>query len=121
MLTIGTMPILLKIVAKFDIEPAIEKLKGVDIFEDTDNAEEAIKQLNKEKVGVLAMEMIADITPQLGKIADDLPPLVAAYKGVSVEEAMKLDAAEVINEIIHDEGIISFFKRALRKKVEQGA
>lgn len=121
MLTIGTMPILLKIVGKLDIKPAIEKLKEVDIFEETENAADAMKQLSKEKVGVLAMEIVGELTPQLGKIADDLPPLVAAYKGVSVEEAKKLDAAEVINEIIHDEGITSFFKRALRKKVEQGA
>ncbi len=120
MLTIGTMPILLKIVGKLDITPAIEKLKGVDIFKEPDNAEEAFKQLDKEKVGVLAMEIVAELTPQLGKIADDLPPLVASYKGVSLEEANKLDAAEVINEFIHDEGVVSFFKRALRKKVEQG-
>lgn len=119
MLTIGTMPILLKIVSKLDIKPIIPRLKDIDIFEETDNAEDALKQLSKEKIGVLAFEIIGDITPQLGRIADDLPPLVAAYKGVSLDEAMKLDAAEVINEIIHDEGIINFFKTALRKKVGQ--
>lgn len=121
MLTIGAMPILLKIVGKLDIKPVIEKLKEVDIFKDADNAADAMKELSKEKLGVLACEMLAELTPQLGKIADDLPPLVAAYKGVSVEEAAKLDAAEVLNEIIHDEGITTFFKRALRKKVEQKA
>ena len=57
----------------------------------------------------------------VGKIADDLPPLVAAYYDISLEEAYKKDAAEVINDLINDEGIVSFFKRALRKKVEQGA
>ena len=119
MLTISTMPILLKIVAKLDIKPAIETLKSVDIFTDTDNIEDAMKQLSKEKVGVMAMEIISDLTPQLGKIADDLPPLVAAYKGVSIEEANKLDAAEVINEIINDEGVTTFFKRAFSKKIAQ--
>ena len=118
MLTIGTMPILLKIVAKLDITPVIERLKGADIFEETDSAEGALKQLSKEKVGLLGAEVLMDITPQL---ADDLPQLVAAYKGVSIEEANKLDAAEVINEIINDDGVTSFFKRALRKKAEQGA
>ena len=121
MLTIKTMPTLLKIVGKLDIKPAVEMLKGLDIFEDAKDAKDAMKQLSREKVGILACEIFCELTPQLGKIADDLPPLVAAYKGVSVEEAKKLDAAEVINEIIHDEGITSFFKRALRKKVEQGA
>lgn len=121
MLNIETLPLLLKIVSKLDITPVVEKLKGVDIFEEPKDGEDAKKQLSREKVGVIAMETIAELTPQLGKIADDLPPLVAAYKGVTVEEAKKLDAAEVINEIITDEGIITFFKRALRKKVEQKA
>lgn len=122
MLTIKTMPTLLKIVGKLDIKPVIEKMKGVDIFNDTkdDNGKE-VKELSKEKVGILAMETIAEITPQLGRIADDLPPLVAAYYDISLEEAYKKDAAEVINDLINDEGIVSFFKRALRKKVEQGA
>lgn len=121
MLTIKTMPMLLKIVAKLDIKPVIEKLKEIDIFDEPTNTEDAIKQLSKEKVATLAFEMLAELTPQFGKIADDLPPLVAAYKNIPIAEAEQLDAAEVINEIIRDEGITTFFKRALRKKVEQGA
>lgn len=121
MLTIGTMPLLLKIAAKLDINPIIERVKNADVFADADNAEDAFKQLSPEKVGELGAGIIADIAPQLGKIADDLPPLVAAYKGVPVAEANALDAAEVINEIIRDEGIRTFFKRALLPKVEHGA
>lgn len=121
MLTIKTMPMLLKIVAKLDMKPVIEKLKSVDIFDEPTGAEDAMRQLSKEKVATLAFEMLAELTPQLGKIADDLPPLVAAYKNITITEAEQLDAAEVINEIIHDEGVTTFFKRALRKKVEQGA
>ena len=122
MLTIGTMPIMLKIVGKLDIKPIIPKLKKLDIFEepkDAEDAKDALKKLSKEKVGVLACEVLAEITPQLGKSADDLPPLVAAYKGISVAEAQKLDAAEGINELVNDEGVRSFFKRALRKKAGQ--
>lgn len=122
MLTIGTMPIMLKIVGKLDIKPIISMLKNLDIFEepkDGEDAKDALKKLSKEKVGVLACEVLSEITPQLGKIADDLPPLVAAYKGISVEEAKKLDAAEVINELINDEGVKTFFKRALQKKAGQ--
>lgn len=122
MLTIGTMPILLKIVGKIDIKPIIPILKNLDIFEepkDGEEAKDALKNLSKEKIGALAFEVLSELTPQLGNIADDLPPLVAAYKGVSVAEAEKLDAAEVINELINDEGIITFFKRALQKKAGQ--
>lgn len=121
MLTIGTIPILLKIVSKLDMKPIIEKLKTADIFDEPTDATDAMKQLSKEKVGILAFDMFAEIIPQFGKIADDLPPLVAAYKGMSVEEAVKLDAAEVINEIIRDDGITTFFERALRKKAEREA
>lgn len=121
MLTIKTMPMLLKIVAKLDMKPVIEKLKAADIFDEPTDAADAMRQLSKEKVATLAFEMLAELTPQLGRIADDLPPLVAAYKNIPIAEAEQLDAAEVINEIIHDEGVTTFFKRALRKKVEQEA
>lgn len=121
MLTIKTMPMLLKIVGKLDIKPIVPALKNLDIFEEPTDKKDAMKQLSREKVGVLACEIFAELTPQLGKIADDIPPLVAAYYDISLEEACKRDAAEVINDIINDEGIVSFFKRALRKKVEQGA
>ena len=124
MLSIEALPILLKIISKLDMTPIIEKLKNVDIFSEPEAKdgktakENAKKQLSREKIGVIGMEIFAEITPQLGKIADDIPPLIAAYKNVTIEEAKKLDAAEIINEIIYDEGIITFFKRALRKKVE---
>ena len=41
MLTIKTMPMLLKIVGKLDIKPAVEMLKGLDIFEDAKDAKDA--------------------------------------------------------------------------------
>ena len=119
MLTIGTMPILLKIVGKLDIRPIEKMLEELDIFEDSDSAEGALKQLSKEKIGVLACNILCELTPQLGKIADDLPPVVAAYYDIPVEEACKKDAAEVINEFINDDGIVNFFKNALRKKAGQ--
>lgn len=123
MLKISVLPHLLKIVSKLDIKPAIAVLKGLDIFENVEGkGKDAVKnELTREKLGILASEIFAELTPQLGKIADDIPPLVAVYKGVSVEEAMDLDATEVINEIMNDKGIVSFFKRALQKKVEQEA
>lgn len=118
MLRIATIPHLMKIVAKLDIKPVIEQLKEVDIF---DNDKAAAKQLDKEKVGILGMEVLIAITPQLGKIADDIVLLAAAYKNVSREEAESLDAFEIIGEIAHDEAILNFFKSALRKKAAPGA
>ena len=121
MLKIGAMPILLKIVAKLDINPIIERLKNADIFEDADDTASAIKQLTPEKIGMLGADILTEVIPQLGRIADDLPALVAAYKSVTIDEANELDAAEVINEIINDDGIRNFFVTALRKKAAQGA
>ena len=119
MLTIGTVPLLLKIVGKLDVKPLISAAKNADIFADVEGKEAALNELSKEKLGLLAFEIISELTPQLGKIADDIPPLVAAYKGVSTDEASKLDAAEVIDDIIHDEGIVNFFAKALRRKAGQ--
>ena len=122
MLRINTIPHLMKIASKLDLVPVVEQLKSLDIFEDkTGGTGSALKQLSKEKFGLLGMEVIMAITPQLGKIADDIVPLVAAYKDVSIDEAKKLDAAEIINEIITDDAIRNFFKLALRKKAAPGA
>lgn len=124
MLTIRTMPILLKIVGKLDLKPIISTLKEADIFDepaDGQNAITQLKNLSAEKAGILGMQIVSAIAPQLGRIADDIPPLVAAYKSVSIKEAEDMDAAEVINEIINDDGVRCFFKNALRKKVEREA
>jgi len=114
---------MLKIVGKLDIKPIIPMLKNLDIFEepkDAEDAKDALKKLSKERVGLFAGGVLAKIPPRLGKFPAAPPPLVAAYKGISVAEAQKLDAAEVINELVNDEGVRSFFKRALRKKAGQG-
>ena len=60
--------------------------------------------------------MFAAILPQLDSVSDFLAEFVAAYKGVSVEEAEKLDAIEVIKELIGDSGVLNFFSSALRKE-----
>lgn len=118
MLRLNAIPHLMKIVSKIDLKPIIKELKEVDIF---DNGKAAAEQLDKEKIGILGMQVLTAITPQLGKIADDIIPLVAAYKNVTIEEAENLDALEVIGEIAKDEAIVGFFRSALRKKAAPGA
>ena len=119
MLNIKTLPLLLKVLARIDIKPVIDRVREMDIFKDAKNPQAAMKQLKSDKAVEVASEVVAEILPQLDKIADFIPEIVAAYKGVTVEEAEKMDAGEVISEIIADEGIRSFFSRALRRKVEQ--
>lgn len=121
MLSIRTMPLLMKIAAKLDTKPIIERLKDMDVFSETQNDDGTVtRELDREKVGLLGVEVFAEVVPQLGKVADDLPPLVAAYKNISIEDALDLDAVEVLKEIATDTGVMSFFKSALLKKVGQG-
>ena len=56
MLTIGTMPIMLKIVGKLDIKPIIPMLKNLDIFEepkDAEDAKDALKNFQKKRSAYL--------------------------------------------------------------------
>ncbi len=121
MLKVATIPVLTRMLAKIDITPIIERLKGIDIFKAPESAEEAKKELDPEKVGVVGAEIIAEIMPQIDKIGADIPEFIALYKGVSLKEANELDFAVVLNELINDSGIRSFFSVALRRKVEQGS
>lgn len=122
MLTIQTVPQLFKIVSKLDAKPIIERLKNLDVWDENakDDDGNPVKTLDKEKVGILVFEILAEVTPQLGKIGDDVPELIALYKNVSVEEANKLNFAEVLNELINDDGVVNFFRLAFKKKAEQG-
>ena len=53
MLSIRTMPLLMKIAAKLDITPIVEKLKGVDIYNETQNDDGTVtRELDREKVGL---------------------------------------------------------------------
>lgn len=118
MLNIKALGILMKITSRLDLTPVIEKLKNLDIFSEVKNTDEAKQQLTREKMGEVAAEVINALLPQLDSVSEFLAELISAYKNVSVEEAEQLDAIAVIEEIMHDEGIVSFFKRALQKKVE---
>lgn len=119
MLNVQTMQTLLRITSRLDLTPVIDVLKDADIFTDAKDKKEAIQQITSEKAGELAVTAISALLPQLDAVADFLPELVARYKDISIEDAAKVDAFEVIDELIHDEGMTSFFKRALRGEVKQ--
>lgn len=118
MLNIKSLQILLRITSRLDLTPVIDTLKDADIFTDAKSKEDALAQLTTEKAGELAVTAISALLPQLDTVADFLPELAAAYKGVTAEEANDLDAFAVLDEIIHDEGMTAFFKRALHDKVK---
>lgn len=115
MITLEMAPRLMNIIGRIDVKPVLEKLRDLDLGELSGG------KLSKEQIGILTMEIIADLTPQLPQIADDIIPLVALYKDITEDEAAKLDLAEVINDIVNDDAIRNFFCVALRRKVAQGA
>ena len=119
MLKIKTSPVLLRIISKLDVKPIMEKMKEANIFKDTGSKSAALAEIKGEKAVELGFELIAEIMPQLYKIADDFTEFVSLYEGVTIEEAMEYDLAEIINKLINDEGIRNFFSTALRKKVER--
>lgn len=116
MLNIKSMQILLRITSRLDLTPVIDTLKEADIFAEAKTKEDALAQLTPEKAGELAITAISALLPQLDTVADFLPELAAAYKGVTIDEANNLDALGVLDEIIHDEGMTAFFKRLLHDK-----
>lgn len=118
MLKVKTIPVLLRIVSKLDVKPIMKKLKEADVFKGTGTKAEAIAEIKGEKAMELGVEVIAEIMPQIDKIGEELPEFVSLYKGVTIDEAGEYDFAEIVNELIHDEGIRNFFSTALRKKAE---
>ena len=118
MLNIKSMQILLRITSRLDLTPVIDTLKEADIFAEAKTKEDALAQLTTEKAGELAITAISALLPQLDTVADFLPDLAAAYKGITPEEANSLDAFAVLDEIIHDEGMTAFFKRLLHDKAK---
>lgn len=115
MLRIEAMPILTTIASRIDLKPIISKVKDVDVFDEKEEKGVKTRTLNKEKVGILGAECIAELLPQLGAISNEIVPFVAAYKGVSEEEAKDLDTFEILMEIAKDKGLVNFFKLLLRK------
>lgn len=110
---IKVIPILMNIISKIDLKPLMERLKNIDIFK-----EEQTK-IEGEQALILASEIFCELSPQLGKISEMIIPFVAVYKDISEEEAKEVELEEVIKNIIEDTSIVSFFKNALHKKVEQ--
>ena len=106
---IKMLPILLNIVSKIDLNPVIKRIREIKVSGD----------LTDEKKTELGMEILGCLIPQLGKISEDIIPLVAAIKNVSEEEAAELDVMEIFKEISKNKAIQDFFTYALSKKIEQ--
>ena len=85
--------VLARMIAKLDVKPIVRILREADIFSNNTDKEQALEELKGEKAVELGFDIIAEITPQLDRIGDDIPEFIALYKGVSLEAAGELDFA----------------------------
>jgi hypothetical protein len=119
MLNVKSIQILLKITSKLDFTPVFDVFKDEQIFSAVTNKKEALDQITPEKLGEIAVKIIGALIPQLDTVAEFLPELIAAYKGIPIDEAEQLDAMEALSEVFGDKGVRAFFKRAPLVKIKQ--
>lgn len=119
MLNVKSIQILLKITSKLDFTPVFDVFKDEQLFNAVTNKKEALDQITPEKLGEIAVKIIGALIPQLDTVAEFLPELIAAYKGIPIDEAEQLDAMEALSEVFGDKGIRAFFKRAPLVKIKQ--
>lgn len=65
-------------------------------------------EMIKNKIG---MNIILKLGSKLHEVRDELVKFIAIYKGISEEEATKVDIIDFIKELISDEDFTSFLKR----------
>ncbi len=99
MLTFKMVKPLGGVLKRLDTQAMVEQLKGIDIHDE--NA--------AEQVGITIVGMIL---PKVEDVADDLVKLVAAYKGVSFEEALEMDPLSTLKELFSEPGFSDFFRSA---------
>ena len=119
MLNVKSIQILLKITSKLDFTPVFDVFKDEQIFSAVTNKKEALDQITPEKLGEIAVKIIGALIPQLDTVAEFLPELIAAYKGIPIDEAEQLEAMEALSEVFGDKGVRAFFKRAPLVKIKQ--
>ncbi len=119
MLNVKSIQILLKITSKLDFTPVFDVFKDEQLFSAVTNKKEALDQITPEKLGEIAVKIIGALIPQLDTVAEFLPELIAAYKGIPIDEAEQLDAMEALSEVFGDKGVRAFFKRAPLVKIKQ--
>lgn len=65
-------------------------------------------EMIKNKIG---MNIILKLGSKLHEVRDELVKFIAIYRGISEEEATKVDMIDFIKELIADEDFTSFLKR----------
>ena len=69
----------------------------------------SIKGKDNEEVGTI---LLSQVLKNLAKAENEFYDLLANYKGVSVEEAKKIDIIQLFKELKDTEGLKSFFVKS---------
>ncbi|GHV27600.1 hypothetical protein FACS18948_5250 [Clostridia bacterium] len=120
MITLNMVKPIGGLLKRLDIKTIVERLKVLDASKlsgdlpdaDTDAGKSAREERESETAR-LGEILLVGIAERLEDAADDLIKLCAAYKGVTFEEAAKLDALATLSEIVRESGFIPFFKSAV--------
>ena len=107
-----------KIAKKIDVDSIMKKLASLDCFTVKKGEKIDIKKQLAEHGTEIGLAIIPELINIAADVAEDLPELVAAYKGITPAEAAELDAIEEIKGLAKDAGILDFFASALKKKSE---
>ncbi len=99
MLTFAMIKPLGGILKRIDVASVMEAIQEVDLQQPT----------AAEQAGRIILTLVL---PKVEDVADDLTRLCATYKGVTYDEALKLNAIGTIKELFSEAGFVDFFKRA---------
>ena len=94
------------VIKRLELEPVFEEIREIDTEQEG----------AAEKLG---MVIISSVLPHIGDAADDIVRLIAAYKGISAEEAERLDAIEAFKELFAEPGIADFFRSARKSGMQK--
>jgi len=115
MITFEQLPFLYRIAAKIDLAAMAKLLGRKDLLPDGFDKE----KISDEKMAEIVFEFAAVLIPKMEEINEDIVGLVAATKGIHVDDAKKLDAIQSIKDLLSEAGVLDFFKKYLKQKAGQ--
>ena len=112
MIKAKALPVILRVVAKLELKPIIERLKKVDLKSVESGA------LSSEDKAILAFEVLSEFIPQLGKIDGEILQLIADTRDITIKEASELNIIDALQGIFMDEDLIAFIQSLMKKSVQ---
>ena len=106
-LTIDSICLISSIIDKINID---EKFIN-EMVEMGKGAKGQSKEVTEKIQAQIGIKICLKIGTKLHEVKNDLISFISTYKGISEEEAKKVEIIEIIKELMKDEDFISFFKQ----------